>query len=128
MSRPITFTIEKASPGSGARAGVLRTPHGDIRTPAFVAVATKADVKGIQPAQFGELGIQTLIANTYHLYLSGLDAVEKAGGVAKFMGFAGPTMTDSGGFQVFLARRRIRKKSFKIFARAGAERFRKRER
>jgi queuine tRNA-ribosyltransferase len=77
------------------------TPHGPIETPGFVAVATKADVKGIQPGQFKELGIQTVIANTYHLYLSGLDAVEKAGGVAKFMGFDGPTMTDSGGFQVF---------------------------
>lgn len=84
-----------------ARAGVLHTPHGDIETPAFVAVATKADVKGIETAKFSALGIQTLIANTYHLYLSGLDAVEKAGGVAKFMGFTGPTMTDSGGFQVF---------------------------
>ncbi|HEY6019144.1 MAG TPA: tRNA guanosine(34) transglycosylase Tgt [Candidatus Paceibacterota bacterium] len=84
-----------------ARAGVLHTPHGDIETPAFVAVATKADVKGVETAKFSALGIQTLIANTYHLYLSGLDAVERAGGVANFMGFNGPTMTDSGGFQVF---------------------------
>ncbi len=80
----------------------MRTPHGDIKTPAFVAVATKADVKGISAAQFGELGIQTIIANTYHLYLSpGEELIEKAGGVGKFMGFSGPTMTDSGGFQVF---------------------------
>ncbi len=100
MKRPISFSIEKEGPGL-ARAGVIHTPHGDIKTPAFTAVATKATVKGIQPAQFAELGIQTIIANTYHLYLSGLDAVEKAGGVGKFMGFAGPTMTDSGGFQVF---------------------------
>jgi len=68
----------------------LRTPHGDIKTPAFVAVATKADVKGVPAARFNELGIQTLIANTYHLYLSGLDAVEKAGGVGKFMALAVP--------------------------------------
>jgi len=93
------FTITHRS--GAARAGVLRTPHGDIETPAFVAVATKADIKGVETAKFGALGIQTLIANTYHLYLSGLDAVEKAGGVADFMGFKGPTMTDSGGFQVF---------------------------
>ncbi len=79
----------------------MRTAHGDVNTPAFVAVATKADVKGIDAAQFPALGIQTVIANTYHLYLSGLEAVEKAGGVGKFMGWAGPTMTDSGGFQVF---------------------------
>ncbi len=79
----------------------MHTPHGDIKTPAFVAVATKADVKGIDVGLFPELGIQTIIANTYHLYLSGLESIEKAGGVGKFMGFSGPTMTDSGGFQVF---------------------------
>ena len=79
----------------------MHTPHGDVSTPAFVAVATKADVKGIAAGQFSALGIQTIIANTYHLYLSGLDAVERAGGVANFMGWEGPTMTDSGGFQVF---------------------------
>lgn len=107
--RPISFTIEKTTrlhggkdTGSLARAGVLRTLHGDIQTPAFVAVGTKADVKGIQPAQFGELGVQTLIANTYHLYLSpGSELIERAGGLHKFMGFDGPIMTDSGGFQVF---------------------------
>jgi queuine tRNA-ribosyltransferase len=98
--RPILFEIEMRGPGL-ARAGVLKTPHGEINTPAFSGVATKADVKGVDVSKFSELGIQTLIANTYHLYLSGLDAVEKAGGVGKFMGFTGPTMTDSGGFQVF---------------------------
>ncbi len=99
--RPISLEIVKEMPGSLARAGILHTPHGDIQTPAFVAVGTKADVKGIQAEQFPALGIQTLIANTYHLYLSGLEAIEKAGGIGKFMGFAGPIMTDSGGFQVF---------------------------
>lgn len=98
--RPVHLSIEKKLP-SGARAGVLHTPRGDILTPAFVPVATKADIKGIESAKFPALGVQTLIANTYHLYLSGLDAVEKAGGVGKFMNFSGPTMTDSGGFQVF---------------------------
>jgi queuine tRNA-ribosyltransferase len=98
--RPIALTIDTQGPGL-SRAGVLTTPHGEIQTPAFVAVATKADVKGIPAASFEELGIQTIIANTYHLYLSGLSVVEKAGGVAKFMGFESPTMTDSGGFQVF---------------------------
>ncbi len=104
--RPITFTIEKEIAGniSGtlARAGVLSTPHGNIKTPAFVAVGTKADVKGIDSTQFPELGVQTIIANTYHLYLSpGEKLIEKAGGIHKFMGFNGPIMTDSGGFQVF---------------------------
>lgn len=89
-------------PGSLARAGILHTPHGDIKTPAFVAVGTKADVKGVRPAEFSALGIQTLIANTYHLYLSpGPELIDKAGGIHAFMGFNGPIMTDSGGFQVF---------------------------
>lgn len=101
MERPIGFEIEKELPGSFARAGVIHTPHGDIQTPAFVAVGTKATVKGIPPEMLRDLGIQAIIANGYHLYLSGLEAVEKAGGVAKFMGWNGPTMTDSGGFQVF---------------------------
>lgn len=101
LVRPISLTIEAQGPGL-ARAGVLKTPHGDIQTPAFVAVGTKADVKGIEPAKFDALGIQTIIANTYHLYLSpGERLVEKAGGIHTFMGYKGPIMTDSGGFQVF---------------------------
>ena len=100
--RPIKLTIEKEHPGTLARAGVLSTPHGSIMTPAFVAVGTKADVKAVDSTQFKELGIQTIIANTYHLYLSpGEKLIEKAGGIHKFMGFDGPIMTDSGGFQVF---------------------------
>ena len=99
--RPLTFQIQKRN-SQGARAGILKTPHGDINTPAFVGVATKATIKGVAATQFKELGLQTVIANTYHLYLSpGEELVHTAGGVAKFMGFDGPTMTDSGGFQVF---------------------------
>ena len=100
--RPLAFEVEHQRPGTRARAGILRTPHGDIKTPAFVAVATKASIKGIDPSEYPKLGVQTLIANTYHLYLSpGEQLVERAGGVGAFMGFSGPTMTDSGGFQVF---------------------------
>ncbi|MBP9710927.1 MAG: tRNA guanosine(34) transglycosylase Tgt [Candidatus Pacebacteria bacterium] len=100
--RPISFEIERELPGSLARAGTIKTPHGEIKTPAFTAVATKANVKGVEAARLPELGIQTIIANTYHLYLSpGEKLVEQAGGVGKFMQFKGPTMTDSGGFQVF---------------------------
>lgn len=100
--RPISFAIEKELPGSLARAGTITTPHGTIQTPAFTAVATKADVKGVEAARLPELGVQTIISNTYHLYLSpGEKLVEQAGGVGKFMQFKGPTMTDSGGFQVF---------------------------
>ncbi len=101
MSRPISFEIEKRGAGL-ARAGVIKTPHGDIKTPAFIAVGTKATLKGILPQQFTELGVQGIISNTYHLYLSPGEAlIEKAGGIHEFMGFDGPVMTDSGGFQVF---------------------------
>lgn len=100
--RPISFTVERQLPGSLARAGVLHTPHGDVQTPAFTAVATKATLKGISSTDFPRLGVQCVIANTYHLYLSpGEELVEKAGGIHAFMGFNGPIMTDSGGFQVF---------------------------
>jgi queuine tRNA-ribosyltransferase len=100
--RPISFSIDKELQGSLARAGTITTPHGVIETPAFTAVATKANVKGVEAARLSELGVQTIIANTYHLYLSpGEKLVEQAGGVSAFMQFKGPTMTDSGGFQVF---------------------------
>ncbi len=95
----------------------MSTPHGDILTPAFVAVGTKADVKGIKAFEYPALGIQTLIANTYHLYLSpGPDLIENAGGIHKFMGFAGPIMTDSGGFQVFSLGEGFGKKVSKVAA------------
>jgi len=102
VDRPIKFEITKEIPGSLARAGILHTTHGDIKTPAFMGVATKATVKGVQTESFKELGLQGIIANTYHLYLSpGENLVEKAGGIHKFMNWQGPIMTDSGGFQVF---------------------------
>lgn len=101
MKRPITFDIEAKGPGL-ARAGMIHTSHGTIKTPAFIAVGTKATVKGIEPSNFAQLGIQALIANAYHLYLApGEKQIACAEGVGKFMGFRGPTMTDSGGFQVF---------------------------
>lgn len=88
--------------GALLRAGVLHTLHGSIETPAFVAVATKANVKGISSERLPSLGVQAVIANTYHLYLSpGEKRIENAGGVHEFMRWQGPTMTDSGGFQVF---------------------------
>ena len=83
------------------RAGVIRTPHGDIRTPAFTPVGTKATVKAVLPQQMRDLGAQVILANAYHLYLQpGADVVDAAGGLARFMGWDGPTITDSGGFQV----------------------------
>lgn len=98
----ISFNIEQRTPHNHARAGTLITPHGVIRTPAFAPVGTKANVKGILPAQLKELGAEVVLANTYHLYLQpGEKIVQGAGGLGQFMGWKGPTMTDSGGYQVF---------------------------
>ncbi len=102
-NRPISFTIQKKL-GNGhlGRAGLLETPHGSIETPAFVSVGTKATVKAITPEMLRDLGAQVVLANTYHLYLQpGDDIVRDAGGLHTFMNWKGPTMTDSGGFQVF---------------------------
>ena len=98
----ISFKIEQRAPGGRARAGTLMTPHGVIHTPAFVPVGTKANVKGILPDALAALGTEVVLANTYHLYLQpGEKIVKDSGGLGKFMGWKGPTMTDSGGFQVF---------------------------
>ncbi len=88
--------------GRLGRAGKISTPHGDIETPAYVVVGTKATVKSLTPEMLADIGAQVVLANTYHLYLQpGQELVKKAGGFAKFMNWHGPTMTDSGGFQVF---------------------------
>lgn len=102
MKKPISFTIQNKLPNTLARAGVLSTEHGKIQTPAFVTVGTKATVKSLTPEQVKRLGAQVVLANTYHLYLQpGEKLLKKAGGLHKFMNWSGPTMTDSGGFQVF---------------------------
>lgn len=100
MDAPLSFSISTKK--GAARAGVLTTPHGVIQTPAFVPVGTKANVKGVLPDALKAMGAQVVLANTYHLYLQpGEDVVKRAGGLGKFMNWEGPTMTDSGGFQVF---------------------------
>jgi len=87
--------------GLQGRVGVIHTPHGDIQTPAFIPVGTKATVKAVLPEAMSDMGSQALLANAYHLYLQpGPDIVDAAGGVGKFMNWSGPTFTDSGGFQV----------------------------
>ena len=88
--------------GAGlGRAGVIRTPHGEIQTPAFIPVGTKASVKAVLPETVSQLGGQAVLANAYHLFLQpGSDIVDAAGGLGKFMNWSGPTFTDSGGFQV----------------------------
>ncbi len=96
------FKIKKKIKDCLGRAGKIRTIHGSIKTPAFVAVGTKATVKSLTPEQLKDLGSQVVLANTYHLYLQPDDQLIKmAGGINKFMNWDGPTMTDSGGFQVF---------------------------
>jgi queuine tRNA-ribosyltransferase len=96
-----SFSIEAELPGRLGRAGVIRTPHGDVHTPAFVAVGTQATVKAVLPETMKQIGAQALLANAYHLYLQpGADIVAEAGGLGAFMNWKGPTYTDSGGFQV----------------------------
>jgi queuine tRNA-ribosyltransferase len=102
MSNHFHFKITKKLPGTLARAGEIYTPNGVILTPSFVTVGTKATVKALTPEQIKDLGAQVVLANTYHLYLEpGDEIVAKHGGFAKMMNWHGPTMTDSGGFQVF---------------------------
>lgn len=87
---------------SGARIGVLHTPHGDIETPVFMPVGTQATVKTLTPEELERAHAQIILSNTYHLYLRpGEQIVKKAGGLHKFMAWNKPILTDSGGFQVF---------------------------
>ena len=91
-----------AAAGNGPRAGVLTTPHGGIETPAFIPVGTKATVKGVPPETLREVGVQIVLANTYHLALRpGAETIRQLGGLHTVMGWDGPILTDSGGFQVF---------------------------
>lgn len=102
MSSKFSFEVGVELGGDSlARTGVIRTPHGDIKTPAFIVVGTKAAVKAMVPEQVKAVRAQAVLANAYHLYLQpGHDLVEAAGGLGKFMNWDGPTFTDSGGFQV----------------------------
>lgn len=85
-----------------ARAGTINTPHGEIRTPVFAPVGTQATIKALTPKQLEELGIQLILANTYHLFLRpGDELIKNMGGLHKFMGWNKPILTDSGGFQLF---------------------------
>ncbi len=100
MASPLR--IDARDPGSRARAGVLTTAHGEIRTPHFVPLATKATVKGLLPAEVADLGYDIVLGNTFHLMLDpGHERIAGFGGLHDFMGWQGPIVTDSGGFQVF---------------------------
>ena len=99
----MTFSI--AATDGEARAGVLQTPHGELRTPAFMPVGTKATVKMIDPQELRDLGAGIVLGNTYHLHFRpGEDVIAELGGLHKFMGWDGPILTDSGGYQVFSLR------------------------
>ena len=94
------FTLQATD--GGARAGTLYTPHGDVPTPALVPVATQGSVKAIGPDDLRSVGAKIVLANAYHLYLRpGIEVVEGLGGLHRFMGWDGPILTDSVGFQGF---------------------------
>jgi queuine tRNA-ribosyltransferase len=102
VPKPFSYDILATDPATHARAGVLHTPHGDVTTPVFMPVGTKATVKGIVPSTLGDLGAQIVLANTYHLSMRpGSDVIARLGGLHDFMQWHGPILTDSGGFQVF---------------------------
>ena len=98
----ITYELIKKDEGTGARAGVLHTPHGSFPTPIFMPVGTQATVKAVSPDELKELGAGIILSNTYHLFLRpGMELVREAGGLHKFMHWDRGILTDSGGFQVF---------------------------
>ena len=102
MSKPFSYEVTHVCKQSGARLGVLHTPHGDIQTPIYMPVGTAACVKAMTPREMEEIGTQILLSNTYHLHLRpGEKLIQEAGGLHKFMSWNKPILTDSGGFQVF---------------------------
>ncbi|MCL4389822.1 tRNA-guanine transglycosylase, partial [Patescibacteria group bacterium] len=97
-----SFKFEVVAQDKKARVGKLMSPHGAVETPAFLPVATQASVKALDTRDLHEAGVGMILSNTYHLYLRpGADTIAKLGGLHKFMGWDGPILTDSGGFQVF---------------------------
>ena len=101
QEKPFSFEITSRFNDTLARTGIIHTPHGDIKTPTFIVVGTKANVKAMIPEMVKDVGAQAVLANAYHLYLQpGHELIEKAGYLGKFMHWDGPTFTDSGGFQV----------------------------
>ena len=102
MEPAVTYELLHVDKNTGARRGVVHTPHGDIQTPIFMPVGTQATVKSMTPEELKENGAQIILSNTYHLYLRpGSKLVRKAGGLHNFMRWDRPILTDCGGFQVF---------------------------
>ncbi|MDM8000690.1 MAG: tRNA guanosine(34) transglycosylase Tgt [Dehalococcoidia bacterium] len=97
-----TFEVEKTCPRTGARAGVIITSHGLVPTPVFMPVGSQATVKALTPDDLRDVGATIVLSNAYHLYLRpGVHVIEKMGGLHRFMGWSGPMLTDSGGYQIF---------------------------
>src|SRR6266576_7250226 len=104
-ARPVSGTFTVTAEDGAARAGVLRTAHGEVRTPAFMPVGTKATVKTLDPEELRALGAEIVLGNSYHLHFRpGEELIAELGGLHAFMGWDGPILTDSGGFQVFSLR------------------------
>ena len=102
MKQAITYELLHIDKNSGARRGVIHTPHGDIQTPVFMPVGTRATVKSMTPEELKEIEAQIILSNTYHLYLRpGHNLIKEAGGLHNFMKWDRPILTDCGGFQVF---------------------------
>ncbi len=102
MNKNFKLEVKHVCKQSGARYGVLHTPHGEVETPVFMPVGTLASVKFVSPEELYDMNAEIILANTYHLWLRpGADLIEKAGGLHKFSNYKGPMLTDSGGFQVF---------------------------
>lgn len=102
MIKPFSYTLTATDPASAARAGTVQTLHGSFNTPAFMPVGTLGTVKSMSPAALKDTGAEIILSNTYHLYLRpGEKLINKMGGLHEFMGWDGPILTDSGGFQVF---------------------------
>src|ERR671924_2212530 len=102
MGAAMNFSVTDKDPTSRARVGRLVTSHGVVKTPAFMPVGTQGTVKAVLPRDLKEMACQILLGNTYHLYLRpGADLIRELGGLHRFMGWDGPILTDSGGYQVF---------------------------
>lgn len=98
----VRYELIKKEKHTGARLGILHTPHGDVELPNFMPVATQGTVKTMSPRDLEEIGVQIIVSNTYHLHLRpGEDLIREAGGLHRFMGFKGAILTDSGGFQIY---------------------------
>jgi len=98
----VSYELIKREKYTGARLGILHTPHGDVELPNFMPVATQGTVKTLSPKDLEEIGVQIIVSNTYHLHLRpGEDLIEKAGGLHRFMSFKGAILTDSGGYQIY---------------------------